>query len=153
MGSYKHAEYLSENNIPVLGMISLEMIGYFSDEKNSQRYPFSWLKLFYGNKGDFITSVQTFRSGKFVKKFNRKMGKNDFIKHKKFTAPAKVGGVDFSDHRNYWHFGFSACMITDTAFMRNSNYHQPTDTIESLDLRRMAAVIDAVFDSIIKLNK
>lgn len=153
MGSYKHAEYLSENDIPVFGMISLEMIGFFSDEKNSQQYPIKGLKLIYGNKGNFITSVQTFRSGKFVKKFNRKMGKNKFIKHKKFTAPVSIGGVDFSDHRNYWHFGFSACMITDTAFMRNSNYHEKSDTIETLDLTRMAAVVDAVFESIMKLNK
>jgi hypothetical protein len=153
MGSYKHAEYLSLNKVPVLGMISLEMIGFFSDEKNSQHYPIKWLKLFYGSKGDFITSVQTFNSGKFVKRFNRKMGKNDFIKHKKFTAPVSIGGVDFFDHRNYWNFGFSACMITDTAFMRNSNYHKKTDTIETLDLTRMTAVIDAIFDSIMKLNK
>lgn len=153
MGSYKHAQYLSENDIKVLGMVSLEMIGYFSDEKNSQQYPIKALKLFYGSKGDFITSVQTYRSGKFVKKFNRKMGKNKFIKHKKFTAPKSIGGVDFSDHRNYWHFGYSACMITDTAFMRNSNYHKPTDTIESLDLTRMTGVVDAVFESIMKLNK
>jgi len=153
MGSYKHAEYLFENKIPVYGMIALEMIGYFSDERKSQHFPIKGLGLFYGTKGNFITSVQTFKAGRFVKKFNRKISKNKFIKHKKFTAPSKIYGVSLSDHLNYWKFGFSACMITDTAFMRNPNYHQKSDTIETLDLTKMVAVIDAVFNSILKISQ
>lgn len=43
-------------------------------------------------------------------------------------------------------------MITDTAFYRNKNYHEPTDTLEMLDLARMADVIDGVFESLIKLK-
>jgi Peptidase family M28 len=39
MGSYIHAKSLHDSSIAVKGMISLEMIGYFSDEKNSQTYP------------------------------------------------------------------------------------------------------------------
>lgn len=39
MGSYVHAKSLSDNKIEVLGMICYEMIGYFSDEPNSQPYP------------------------------------------------------------------------------------------------------------------
>ncbi len=148
MGSFQHAQYLYENKIPVLGMVSLEMIGYFSDEKNSQGFPLKFLKLFYGNKGDFITTVRKFGSGKFARKFKNKMQKNQYIKHKSFLAPKKVTGTDFSDHRNYWHFGFSACMLTDTAFMRNKNYHQKTDTIETLNLTKMSNVINAVFDSV-----
>ncbi|MFM8241825.1 MAG: M28 family peptidase, partial [Crocinitomicaceae bacterium] len=54
MGSYIHAHYLKNNKIPVIGMISVEMIGYFSKEKNSQDYPISLLKLKYGSRGDFI---------------------------------------------------------------------------------------------------
>ena len=35
MGSYIHAKSLHDSNIAVKGMISLEMIGYYSDKKNS----------------------------------------------------------------------------------------------------------------------
>ena len=35
-------------------------------------------------------------------------------------------------------------MITDTPFFRNKNYHEKTDTMETLDLNRMAKVIDGV---------
>ena len=57
MGSYIHAKYLKDNNIDIYGMLSVEMIGYFSDEKKSQTYPVGLLSLFYGNKGNYITLV------------------------------------------------------------------------------------------------
>jgi hypothetical protein len=46
-----------------------------------------------------------------------------------------------SNHYNYWQAGYPAIMITDTSFLRNPNYHQATDTIDTLDFERMAAVI------------
>jgi hypothetical protein len=32
-------------------------------------------------------------------------------------------------------------MITDTSFFRNRNYHQETDTIDTLDFERMAELV------------
>ncbi|RZL52639.1 MAG: M28 family peptidase, partial [Pedobacter sp.] len=55
MGSYIHAKYLKDNKIDVSGMISIEMIGYFTDKANSQEYPLAAMSKVYGNKGDYIT--------------------------------------------------------------------------------------------------
>jgi hypothetical protein len=60
-------------------------------------------------------------------------------------------GIDFSDHLNYWKFNFDAMMITDTAFYRNLNYHSATDTMDTLDLNRMAKVIDGIYQSILMI--
>jgi hypothetical protein len=43
-------------------------------------------------------------------------------------------------------------MITDTSFYRNKNYHQKTDTLETLDIERMSKVIDSVYDSLISMK-
>ena len=43
MGSYIHAKSLVDKNTPVSLMLSIEMIGYFSDEENSQEYPLASL--------------------------------------------------------------------------------------------------------------
>ncbi len=150
MGSYVHAKYLFENNIKVEGMICLEMIGYFDDEKYSQRYPLNFLKLIYGKKGDFITVVRKFSGGSFARKFNSKMRKNKQICIKSFQGPEKLTGIDFSDHLNYWKFGYSALMVTNTAFYRNGNYHKDSDLIETLNIKKMTAVIDAVFETVQK---
>lgn len=151
MGSHVHAKFLSDNNINVYGMVSLEMIGFFNDEKKSQTYPIGILSLFYGNKGNYITLVKKFGAGKFVRKFSKKFKKSDAIRTKKFSAPPSLPGIDYSDHLNYWKFGFSAMMITDTSFYRNANYHEKTDTMSTLDIPRLAKVIDGVLASLIKL--
>lgn len=151
MGSYIHAKYLKDNNIDIYGMLSVEMIGYFSDEKKSQTYPVGLLSLFYGNKGNYITLVRKFGSGKFARKFVKHYKKSKTINTKKFTGPKFLPGIDFSDHLNYWKFGFSALMITDTSFYRNFNYHEPTDTIKTLDIKRMAKVIDGIYKTITTL--
>ena len=70
------------------------------------------------------------------------------VRAKKFNGQKALQGVDFSDHLNYWKFGFSALMLTDTAFYRNKNYHEQGDVMEILDLGRMAKVIDGVLETL-----
>lgn len=149
MGSYIHAKSLFDNKVNVLGMVSLEMIGYFKDSKKSQTYPLGILSLIYGNKGNFITLVKKFGAGKFARKFGKSFISTKQIKTKTFVGPKALPGIDFSDHLNYWTLGYSALMITDTAFYRNPNYHEETDTIETLDLYRMGKVIDGVFETVV----
>lgn len=152
MGSYIHAKSLADNKIDVYGMVSLEMIGYFKDAKHTQEYPLGMLKLIYGSRGNYITLVKKFGSGKFSRKFGKKFRKSKKIRTKKFVGPAALPGIDFSDHLNYWKFNFSALMLTDTAFYRNKNYHESGDTMEKLDLERMAKVIDGVLVTLLDLK-
>ena len=145
MGSHIHAKYLYDNKIPVKGMISLEMIGYFDDKPNSQDYPLGFLSWFYGDKADYIMVAQKYWNGRFGNDIKRLMKKNNLIPTKSFKAPRFIPGIDFSDHLNYWDLGYSAVMITNTAFYRNSNYHQKTDKLETLDVKRMALTIDELY--------
>lgn len=148
MGSYIHAKSLADKKAKVKFMASMEMIGYFSDERGSQKYPVRLLKLFYPSKGNYIAVVGKPGMKKPVKKFKRSIKKSG-MKAKKLIAPAKLAGVDFSDHLNYWLFDFKAFMITDTAFMRNFNYHEKEDTPEKLDYVRMGKVVDGIYYSIV----
>lgn len=144
MGSHVHAKYLHDNNIKVKGMISLEMIGYFSEEKKSQKYPLSILKLFYPTKANYIAVVGKLGKGKMTREVKSGMKKGSDIKVCSISAPVSIEGIDYSDHLNYWNYGFDAVMITDTSFFRNSNYHKVSDTPETLDYTKMAEVIEGV---------
>lgn len=152
MGSYVHAESLHKRNVEVFGMVSLEMIGYFSTEKKSQDYPMRILSLFYGNTGDYITVVRKINKGEFARKFSGKYKRTKVMKTKKFTGPRYLTGIDFSDHRNYWDMDYDAIMLTDTAFYRNKNYHKSTDTVDTIDFERMALTIDALVITLRKMN-
>jgi hypothetical protein len=56
-----------------------------------------------------------------------------------------------SDHAAFWHYGYPAVMLTDTANFRNSNYHQPTDTLETLNLDFVRQVVHGVAAAVIEL--
>lgn len=145
MGSAHHAQYLYDNHIPVKGMICLEMIGYYSDKPGSQEYPLGFLSWYYGDIGNYITVVQKYGNGDFGDDLTSLMKANQVLPTESFSGPAFLTGVDFSDHRNYWKHGYSAVMLTNTAFYRNKNYHKKTDTIETLDFKRLALTIDELY--------
>jgi Zn-dependent M28 family amino/carboxypeptidase len=145
MGSWIHAKSLKDSSVDVRIMLSIEMIGYFRDSEDSQRYPSKILGWFYPSKGNFISVVSNFGSHFASSSFVSLMKEGCGVPIERLTAPASIPGVDFSDHLNYWECGFDAAMITDTSFLRNDNYHETTDTPESLDYARMAEVVNGVY--------
>jgi Peptidase family M28 len=48
-----------------------------------------------------------------------------------------------SDHIAFWEAGLPAIQVTDTADHRSPHYHQPSDTADRLDYRRLRGVITA----------
>ena len=148
MGSYIHAKSLYDAKTPVYGMVALEMIGYFDDRAKSQSYPVKVMKVAYGRTGDFILLAQKIGAGTFVRNFSEGFKNLATIDAKNLKAPSKIEGIDFSDHLNYWKFGYDALMVTNTAFYRNHNYHQISDTMETLDISKMMKVIDTTVSAI-----
>ena len=151
MGSAVHAKSLSEAGVKLRGMVCLEMIGYYSEQKNSQQYPVAALKAIYPDKGNFISVVGNMGQGHLVKHLKKYMQAGSQIGVESLTAPASVPGVDFSDHLNYWRYDYPAVMITNTAFFRNPHYHLESDTIDTLDFDKMAEVVKGVYWAVIHL--
>ena len=152
MGSVVHAQSLRKDGVSVKAMLSLEMIGYFSDEPNSQSFPVSLLRAFYPSQGNFIAVVGSLGEGGLARRVKRAMLGSSSLPVYSINAPRSVPGVDFSDHLSYWKEGYDALMITDTAFYRNHNYHTANDTAEKLDYRRMAMVVAGVYAAVIDLS-
>jgi Zn-dependent M28 family amino/carboxypeptidase len=148
MGSAVHAQSLWDEKVPVVGMVSVEMIGFYRQARNTQRYPIGALRLLYGSRANFITVVKRLHGGKFSRRFTRGFKRGNSVVTKVFPAPKWVPGVDLSDHMNYWSHGWDALMITDTSFFRNSNYHRATDTPETLDYARMSFVVNKLFKAV-----
>jgi Zn-dependent M28 family amino/carboxypeptidase len=152
MGSFVHAESLKQAAVRVKLMVCLEMIGYFSDEPDSQNYPLSVGRLLYPDTGNFIAIVGNFSNALKVRGFKADMMNAGSLPVYSINAPAFVTGVDFSDHRNYWAAGYDAVMITDSAFYRNKDYHTVKDTYEKLDYKRMAEAVNATYAAVANLT-
>lgn len=145
MGSAQHARALKQAGRDVELMISLEMIGTFSDAPGSQRYPIAALQWIYPDRGDFIAIVARVADAGATRRLKAAMRGATPLPVHSMNATARIPGVDFSDHLNYWAEGWTAVMVTDTAFERNPHYHRAEDTAEKLDYRRMAQVVQGVF--------
>lgn len=152
MGSAMHATALKAAGVKVRAMISLEMIGYFSDEPGSQAYPAPLLKLYYPSRGNFITVVGNTNSRQLTRRVKKAMSAGRLPVYS-ITAPVFIPGIDYSDHASYWDVGYPAVMINNTAFYRNRFYHKPGDTADRLDYRRMAEVVDGALAAVLSLAR
>ena len=150
MGSRVYADAAIKRQEKIIAMLSLEMLGYYNKEKNSQTYPL-FLGFFYPPTANFITLVSNLASMPLLNRL-----KKSFMKHSSFpvetlAAPAFVTGVDWSDHSSFWHYGYKAVMVTDTSFYRYAHYHSASDTHEKLDYHSMSEVVAGLYYSVLEL--
>ena len=140
MGSMVYAKAARARGDDIRLMVSLEMLGYYSDAPGSQRYP-PLFGLFYPDRANFIGFVSNFASRRPLREWVQA-----FRAHSDFPAESLatfefVPGVAWSDHLAFWREGYPALMVTDTAFYRYAHYHSHRDTPEQLNYAAMARVV------------
>ena len=152
MGSYVHAKSLYDNKVDVIGMICYEMIGYFSEEPNSQPFPSPELAEQYPHVANFIMVVGIEKYASFNNKAHQLMLNGSGIDVQVANFPAtdpNAALAGLSDQRSYWKFNYPAFMINDTAFVRNPNYHQKSDTINTLDFDKITEVVNSAYRAVV----
>jgi aminopeptidase YwaD len=132
----------------LIGMASLESIGYFSDAPSSQKSPIEPIKGVFEppTVGDFLAVTGIAMHQQFSRRLAKAMTTAN-PDSKTFLAdffPMAIPDIMRSDHMPFLMAGLPAVMITDTANFRNPNYHKETDTIETLDLDRLAKAANAL---------
>jgi hypothetical protein len=153
-GSIHYAKEARKGGEKIVGMISLEMVG-FSGRR--QDYPSYINHRLYPNVGDFIGIIGN-EGSKGLMEVVRRSFKTQIpqLPSECLIAPGNGEGMEevrLSDHSSFWDYGFPALMVTDTAFLRNPNYHLPSDTIETLDFEFMKKVAVGIYYSVVELAK
>jgi len=131
MGSYVHADSLDVKNTEYLGMIALEMIGYYH-EKNSDS----------DKKSLIVSGIE--RYDDFNKRISKLLRVRRTIDSARFTHADTDKNNGPSDHRNYWKYDIPAVMVIGTGGGGNPNYHTITDTIETLDFDTMTEAVNCL---------
>ena len=154
IGSTHYIESVKKGKEEILGMISLEMVGFTGPR---QDYPPYLDPKHYPNVGDFIAIIGNERSKKLLEKVCQSFKTHipqlplEFL-----MVPGNGEGMEevrLSDHSTFWDEGFPALLVTDTSFLRNPNYHFPSDRIETLNFEFMQKVATGVFYSVVELAK
>jgi len=143
MGSKQYADAARARGDDIRLMLSLEMLGCYSEAPGSQRYPplFRW---FYPNRGNFIAFVSNLRSRRALRETVAAFRALSDFPCESLASPAIVPGVSWSDQLSFWRVGYPGVMVTDTAFYRYPHYHSPLDTPDKLCYPQMARVAEGM---------
>jgi Zn-dependent M28 family amino/carboxypeptidase len=150
MGSELYARSARRRGDDIRLMISLEMLGAYSDRPGSQSYP-PLLGWFYPERANFIAFVSNLASRQVLRRMVAAFRAASAFPAESLAAPAIVPGVSWSDQRSFWREGYPAIMVTDTAFYRYPHYHSAQDTPEKIDYTRMAQVVQGLAQAIMLL--
>jgi len=154
IGSTHYVENLEKGREEILEMISLEMLGFTGPRQN---YPPYLNPKYYPNVGDFIAIIGNERSKELLEKVCQSFKTHIPQIPLEFIVVSGNGEgmeeVRLSDHSTFWNRGMSALMVTDTGFLRNPNYHLPSDRIETLNFEFMRKVAIGVYYSVVELAK
>lgn len=153
VGSKTCAAALRSQNQPLHLMLSLEMLGYFTAEPNSQRYPLDLLRRIYPSTGNFIALIGNARTIPIMMGMKRQL--------KTVGVPCQwlpvvnqgkqIPRTRDSDHSPFWDAGYSAIMVTDTANLRSPHYHKVSDTLDTLDITTMAKITEGLATSLCQM--
>jgi len=139
MGSNLYAARAQAQGEHIEAMLSLETLGYFTDQPGSQQYPFPFSYL-YPDTGNFIGFVGNLSSRSLVRKVVGAFRVSTAFPSEGVAAPSGIEGIHWSDHWSFWQAGYPAIMVTDTAPFRYPSYHTANDTPAQLDYTGLARV-------------
>lgn len=136
MGSYIHAKSIDENGKEYIGMISLEMIGYYREKGEVAE------DIAYNKSRLIVTGIKRYDG--FNKRISQLLKVKGKIDSRRLSYADDYKNNGPSDHRNYWEFGVPAVMVIGTGGYGNPNYHKITDTIETLDFEIMTDAVNSI---------
>src|SRR5262245_7136138 len=151
MGSQVHARGCRQRGEHIVGMICLEMVGYYTTERDSQRAPTEIpkvLRWILPSRGDFLAAVGNLKSIRLLRAFRGGYRRNGHLPLFSIALPELVNAIRLSDNGPFWDEGYSALMITDTSFLRNPHYHLQSDTPDTLDYGRLTMATLGVANAI-----
>ncbi|MGD9850769.1 MAG: M28 family peptidase [Nitrospirales bacterium] len=143
MGSWVYARRSRERGEHIKVMLSLETIGYYSEQPGSQQYP-APLGLLYPSTGNFIGFVSNIKNGDLVRKVVGSFRGQAAFPSEGTAMWGGLPGIGWSDHWAFWEAGFPGIMVTDTALFRDPFYHTAKDTPDHIQYKPFTRVVSGL---------
>jgi hypothetical protein len=143
MGSAVYARDAAQRRERIVGMLSIESVGFYSSEPGSQRHP-PPASLFYPHSGDFVAFIGNTASRALVRESVGAFRSKARLRSEGLAAPSFMPAAGLSDQWAFWQQGYPGLMVTDTAPYRNPEYHRGGDTPEKLCYPAMAELVEGL---------
>lgn len=164
IGSQRYIQSGIQPYESIQGVLNFEMIGYYSEDPNSQSLPAGFELLFPqavadiqadNNRGNFLVVCGNATSNPLITSF---LDASALYVPNLRAISLQVPGngtiapdLRRSDHAPFWDSGRKALMLTDGADTRNLNYHTPADTMGTLNFNFMTNVVKATLGTLAEL--
>ncbi len=143
MGSQHHARQARKRDEQIVGMLCLEMVGYFQKEVGTQSVPPTiprFLHRCFPKRGNFLAAVGNPSSARLTWSFRRGFKRATRLPLFSIVLPESIFEIRLSDNSSFWDEDYPALMLTDTSFLRNPHYHLESDLPDTLDYAAMTQV-------------
>lgn len=156
IGSNRYVQQAIEPYEDIQGVLNFEMIGFYSDEPNSQEFPWGFDILFPEAtqevaddeyRGNFLFACGNTTSDPLLSAFIA--ASENYVPELRLVTASVPGtgtiapDLRRSDHANFWDANMQALMLTDASEFRNPYYHTPGDSLGTLNLEFMKNVVKA----------
>lgn len=141
LGSTRYVSQLPSSERWVAGL-NYDTIAFRSKEKGSQKAPIGFA---VPDTGDFIGVIASEGAKGLAREAWQLNASAQLTKVLIAESPGRsdsdlAGNLLRSDHAPFWLTDRPVLFLTDTANFRNPNYHQATDTIDTIDFEFLAEV-------------
>lgn len=151
MGSRIYTQLAKDRGKNIRAGLVLEMLGFYSEEANSQYYP-PGLEALHPDKANFIALVGNRASASLAAQTVSSFKTNTPFPIE-YIAGDNIPEAEYSDNWSFWQEGYPALMITDTSFFRYMHYHKDSDTYEKLNYQKMSQVVQGLHAVIMDLAR
>lgn len=157
VGSRVFAKDARRAGVDYRAALILEMVGYTDTTRGSQTKPFLLFWKRVPRAGTFLAATGDGQSARLLRTFATvSRAEVPELPIVTFRTPFRgfvVPHTRLSDNASFWDEGYPALMLTDTAFLRNPHYHEPSDRSDTLDYTFMASVSRSVHLSVRQLAR
>lgn len=157
LGSGEYIQQIDKSTQDILGVLNMEMIGYYSDEPNTQEFPTGFSQLFpavYQTaqadsfRGNFLANVANTASAPLQMAFDSlaELYAPDLKVYSVALPGTGTIAPDFrrSDHASFWDAGIPALMLTGGGDLRDSAYHTGSDSLIRISIDKVEEVAKAM---------
>ena len=148
LGSRHHVAHLPADDGPLAAAFNLDMVG-FSCTRPGCQFVFPDVPNCMDVEGarDVGIGIAVVADAQSAGRLDAVVGARDRHEPDLHLGTARLQGhgecladTRRSDHAPLWDAGIPTVFFTDTANFRNPNYHEPSDTLETLDVELVASV-------------
>ena len=134
-GSAAYASSLRTRQDNVVAVLSLESLGFYLDNPNSQKNP-AGPALPFPDVGNFLAMIANPAAGSLLSSLNAEFSTASKLPLVSETAASLPALLGTSTARTFADAGFAVLRLTDTGDLRDPNHNKSGDTPDKLDYAR-----------------